>query len=412
LGRPAADPEAGEVVCILDALDECEGPRRHELIERLCGFFDNPRKHEPNKARLKFLVTSRPYVDIERRFQPLTSAVPTVRLAGEEETESISQEIEKVIKAKVQEIGKWLNLTIPVRMTLEIKLLSVTHRTYLWLKLVFGVITEQLQVTEKRLLGITDGLPETVEMAYTAISDESTDRLRAKKLLHKIVAAGRPLSLREMNVALAVKEDSSSYEGLDLESEESFRATVRNLCGLFVSVINSRIFLIHQTAKEFLIREEAMVTSVGESTRSLEYWKHSLQPTDSNLILAKICISYLLFDVFESEPFILGSRVKHDAVGNDGAPDNEVHDSEATYHWALIREALDAQKKATHAQTKALEAEAKAIDAEAKAIEAAINGEIGIEVPNETDSESCENVEISVQGLEIIKPCFVVLRSS
>jgi len=43
---------------------------------------------------------------MKRRFQPLTSAVPTVRLAGEEETESISQEIEKVIKAKVQEIGK------------------------------------------------------------------------------------------------------------------------------------------------------------------------------------------------------------------------------------------------------------------------------------------------------------------
>jgi len=54
-------------------------------------------------------------------------------------------------------------------MTLEIKLLSVTHRTYLWLKLVFDVITGQLQVTEKRLLGIIDRLPETVEMAYTAI---------------------------------------------------------------------------------------------------------------------------------------------------------------------------------------------------------------------------------------------------
>lgn len=147
-----------------------------------------------------------------------------------------------------------------------------------------------------------------------------------------IIAARHPLSLRGMNVALAVKEDSRSYEDLNLESEESFRTTVRNLCGLFVGVIDSRIFLIHQTAKEYLIREEATVTSVGESTRSLEYWKHSLQPADSNLILAKICISYLLFDVFESEPFKLGSSVKHDAVGNDGAPDNEVHDSEATYH--------------------------------------------------------------------------------
>lgn len=371
LVRAAADPEAGEVICVLDALDECEESGRHELIERFRRFFDNPDKHEPNKTRLKFLVTSRPYVDIERRFKPLTSVFPTVRLAGEEETELISREIEKVIKAKVQEIGKSLDLNDSIRMTLEAKLLGVAHRTYLWLKLVFDVITEQLQVTEKRLVGIVDRLPETVEKAYTAILNRSTDRLRAKTLLHIIVAARRPLSLREMNVALAIEEHSRSYEDLDLEPEKSFRVTVRNLCGLFVSVIDSKIFLIHQTAKEFLIRDEATMTPIDHSGPSFEYWKHSLQLTESDLVLAKACIMYLLFDVFESEPFTLEPEAESDAAQDDGAQNNEP----TNYREIGVGDVYD----------------------EVIEIEVANNEEIGIEVPNEIDSETSETTEINVQ---------------
>lgn len=371
LVRAAADPEAGEVICVLDALDECEESGRHELIERFRRFFDNPEKHEPNKARLKFLVTSRPYFDIERRFKPLTSVFPTVRLAGEKETELISREIEKVIKAKVQEIGKLLDLNDSIRMTLEAKLLGVAHRTYLWLKLVFDVITEELQVTEKRLLGIVDGLPETVEKAYTAILNRSTKPTRARKLLHIIVAARRPLSLREMNVALAIEEHSRSYEDLDLEPEESFRVTVRNLCGLFVSVIDSKIFLIHQTAKEFLIRDEATMTPIDHSDPSFDYWKHSLQPTESNLVLAKACISYLLFDVFESVPVTSRFKVESDAVQDDAAQN----------YWP----------------TNYREIGVGDVDDEVIEVEAANNEEIGVEVPNEIDSKTSETTEINVQ---------------
>ena len=298
--KAAADPEAGEVIFVLDALDECEESGRIELIERLHDFFINDPKEELNKTRLKFLVTSRPYYDIERSLKPLTSAFPSVHLTGENETDLISREIEQVIRAKVQETGDRLRLADSVRASLEKKLLSVTHCTYLWLTLILDVINNQLQVTEKRLRRIIDTLPDTIDNAYTAILDRSTDRPRAKKLLHIVVAARYPLSLRDMNIALAVQEDSRSYEDLDLEPEELFHTTLRNLCGLLVSVSDSRIFLIHQTAKEFLIRDEAIVTPSKQSIQNTGYWKHSLQPAKSNLILAKSSISYLLFDVFGS----------------------------------------------------------------------------------------------------------------
>ena len=126
-----------------------------------------------------------------------------------------------------------------------------------------------------------------------------------------------------MNVALAVKEDSKSYGDLDLEPEDVFRNIVRNLCGLFVCVIDSRIFLIHQTAKEFLAREEHMATPIDRSILSLECWKHSLQPEESNCILAQICISYLLFEVFESQPFDWDHPRLRSASESDVATDHE-----------------------------------------------------------------------------------------
>ena len=253
-------------------------------------------------------VTSRPYFDIERGFEELTSYFPTIRLAGEEETELIKREIDIVIKVRVQKIGAKLKLDYSERSSLEKDLLNITHRTYLWLKLIFEVIEQRLDITPKRLRRIVGTIPNTLDKAYEAILERSTDVEQARKLLHIIVSAVRPLTLQEMNVALAIDEYSRSQEDLDLEREDRFRTTVRNLCGLFVSVIDSRIYLIHQTAKEFLVKNDTIQPS------SLGIWKHSLEPQESNLVLVEICISYLLFTVFESDPLVIDDRVpRHEA---------------------------------------------------------------------------------------------------
>jgi ankyrin repeat protein len=301
------DPKAGEVICVLDALDECEESDRYTIIETLSRFYRHSAGEGGKNATLKFLVTSRPYYDIERRFRQLTCQLPTVRLAGEQETESISKEISLVIKARVKDIGLELGLDDSMQSSLEGELLNVSHRTYLWLKLIFDVIRNRLDVTKRRLRGIIGTLPDTVDKAYEAILAKSTDRKRAETLLHIVVSAVRPLTLKEMNIALAIKEDSRSEEELDLEEEEQFRVTVRNLCGLFVSVIDSRIYLIHQTAKDFLVCGKDAILRPSRSNSSQVDWKHSLEPVESNFVLAKICISYLLFSIFGSDPLVVNS---------------------------------------------------------------------------------------------------------
>jgi hypothetical protein len=148
------------------------------------------------------------------------------------------------------------------------------------------------------------GIPRTVDEAYNKILERSSDPGKAMRLLHIVIAA-RPLSLKEISQALLTEESHKSYDDIEQEQEPEarFRATVRDLCGLFVT-IDSKIYLLHQTAKEFLVQNESLMSCKDPSrrdslTRQLK-WEHSLQLADSNRILAKICIWYLNLLVLES----------------------------------------------------------------------------------------------------------------
>ena len=104
----ARDPEAGTIVCILDALDECREADRTKVIAKLKDFYRSAPAFggRATETTLKFLVTSRPYQDIHLAFDELTYDFPLIRLAGEEESEAISKEIGTVITAEIEKIGR------------------------------------------------------------------------------------------------------------------------------------------------------------------------------------------------------------------------------------------------------------------------------------------------------------------
>ena len=287
LTKAAVDPEAGEVICILDALDECEVSGRYTLINALNTFYKTT-SSAGSQSQLKFLVTSRPYYDIERRFAELAEGFPMIRLQGEKESEAISREINIVIKWKVSELRLRLNLDDSETSLLESELLGTAHWTYLWLKLILEVIHDEIGITKKKLRRITGTLPSTIDQAYDAILSKVRDRKKVRKLLSIIVAATRLLTLREMNIALAIEDHHRSDEDFDLENETRFGTTIRNLCGLFVSVVGGKVCLIHQTAEGFLVAK----------SRVLGGWGHPLDLVESELLLARTCIAYLMFATF------------------------------------------------------------------------------------------------------------------
>ena len=299
----AADHNAGEIICILDALDECEDKGRSQFAEALRNLYEPGR----SKFALKFLLTSRPYAHIQQDFQSLKCRLPTIHLSGESESEleKISEEINIFIKCRVEDIGVKRQLLPEEQRLLQDELIRVPNRTYLWVHLTLDVIENSVYVTTGSIRVDTSKIPKTVDEAYDKILCRSRDIEKARRLLHIIVAAARPLSLQEMALALAIKENHQSYGDLELELEPEgrFRTTVRELCGLFVTIINSKIYLLHQTAKEFLVQKESTGSmNPPDHNNGHLQWKFSLWPRNSNRILAEICIWHLLFADFENDP--------------------------------------------------------------------------------------------------------------
>ncbi|KAJ5738869.1 hypothetical protein N7493_002024 [Penicillium malachiteum] len=127
-----------------------------------------------------------------------------------------------------------------------------------------------------------------------------------------------------MRIALAIERNSRSSDDLDLEKESTFATVVRNLCGLFINIVDDHIYLIHQTAKEFLL---------SEKTTNLDSWKHSLNPVEGHLVMAEICVVYLSFAEFE------GMRRKTDLELNEFMNTHELLWYAATCWHAHIHQA-------------------------------------------------------------------------
>jgi ankyrin repeat domain-containing protein 50 len=117
------DTSAGEIVCLLDAIDECEDNGRSRLAEALCRLYTTK-----TNFNLKFL----------RGFQPLDiPELPTIHLSGESDVEmkKISREIDVFIKSRLHDIGARLKLKGDQQELLLQQFMRVPNRTYLWFTL-------------------------------------------------------------------------------------------------------------------------------------------------------------------------------------------------------------------------------------------------------------------------------------
>ncbi|GAD95644.1 hypothetical protein BC1G_06991 [Paecilomyces variotii No. 5] len=289
-----ADPCAGTTVCIIDALDECEDTMQESFAMLLRGISSSR-----EQRKLKFLVTGRPSV-FYGRLIPIETPDTEIRLMGEseQEKEHISQEIEFFINARVEAFRRQrqqLGLEDDAHEMIRDRINAVDNRTYLWLSLIFPELADNPGLAIARLRRKLDFIPKTVDEAYEKILNRTTDRSKVLRILQLVVTAARPLTLREMNMALALSEVDEVGE-LSLEPEITFQSTLKNSCGSFLDIKNSTIYLIHQTAKEFLLKCE----DVTESSSSWS-WKSSIDFEEANSFFAQICVSYLFLPQLEND---------------------------------------------------------------------------------------------------------------
>lgn len=294
LQASATDREASPVVCVFDALDECKDRDRRLLIELLCRQQLNAQRNL-GARNFKVLVTSRPYDNVERWFETATSKWPHIRIRGEDENDDIHQEINLVIEQQVRALAREFDLGIVDCDRLRQQLLKMQHRTYLWLHLAMEEVREMCRDTaDTGEIQITS-LPASVEDAYERILSKikHTQRAFAHRILLTIVGSRRPLSLEEMACALcASKATEQSLAVLGQIESARLEKQIREQCGLFVFINHSQLFLIHQTAKEFLIGQSL---NLGPK---LYQWKSCLEEKQIEREMTAVCVTYLcLYDM-------------------------------------------------------------------------------------------------------------------
>ncbi|KAE8142341.1 purine and uridine phosphorylase [Aspergillus pseudotamarii] len=288
-----SDPTSPKTICVLDALDECRPVDQKRLIQRLTDFYNQATLPTTRENWLKFLVTSRPYDDIQNNFKPITDLFPHIRLQGEQENKQIHGEIDLVVKTKVKELAETSGLPADVEQRIADQLLQMQHRTYLWLYLAIDDIRNTFQNSLRPADVSIVLVPESVYTAYEKILSRvpSGQKDIAKKILRIIVGARRPLTIEEMSMALGVAANPELGTAAAARLEPTRLSNrIRKLCGLFVFINNSKIYLIHQTAREFLIGRDIIHKPISE---------YSFELPDADKEMSQICIRYLQMDDLE-----------------------------------------------------------------------------------------------------------------
>ncbi|KXX75528.1 Vegetative incompatibility protein HET-E-1 [Madurella mycetomatis] len=296
LGSSVLDLEAGSVIFVLDALDECLESEFRDLAWMFKQLHWNMQR-QGYHGKMKTLMTCRPYEGLVTQFWDMGKQFPCIRIPGEDESEAISREVNVVIAHRVEQFAREREFPKPVEDFMRKRLLEFKHRTYLWVYLVFDFLRKYpIKKTMKGVETVITMVPDSVNQAYEKILSKYHESPIVRKALSIILGASRPLTLAEMNVALNYDTSLREIKDLDLEAENTFQSRLRSLCGLFVSVYHDKVYFLHQTAREFLLAHPLQPATSPSGPQ----WRNSITSRDAHKILAEVCVGYLnLFDADE-----------------------------------------------------------------------------------------------------------------
>lgn len=288
------DPGIGTVIFIIDGIDQCGTTT---LAKNFMKWIVHATTACPvsggNRAvcPLKILITSRATIFFQNAFM----SVPDQRLDMEAHTFDINSDIAIAIGDKMDEIQIFKSLPNAQRSEIEQYLVENSHGTFLWVSAILELLEDSLEGSKVTLHRMLKSLPKNLRDVYDKMLERIPEhyKLPAKRLLHLVLSAQRPLTVIDASIAFTVaeadgQESCMSYAPLKDTLHPNFEQLIKGYCGPMLRVIGQRIYLLHFTLREHLLTAESrnhlMVYSSRDYT-ALEEW---------NRTLANACMHYLL----------------------------------------------------------------------------------------------------------------------
>lgn len=334
-------------ICILDGLDECDEASRKQLMALISEYF-TPSTTESRTRKLRLMVLSRPDNSIKMMFDKQASKArkttsitdspryDMIRLRGEDETDAISKDIELVVHDAMEDLAD-KGMPEDLLNDVETALVTGADRTFLWTALMIQLLKDKSVegASRKEINSILHD--RSVYSIYSALLNSKTGttsstQSKARKVLSLILGAIRPLAVEELNIALAIKPDHDSFAVLKSRPKPSRRTFlsveyeivyppenhIKALCGHFIRIIQGKVYLVHQTARAFLLDEASARDRMAISVRGFYYADDSeddlwdLSDSESEQYQVSSSTDYMVVDEAQSETLMSDCSTERD----------------------------------------------------------------------------------------------------
>ncbi|KAJ5087736.1 WD40 repeat-like protein [Penicillium angulare] len=245
------DQDLGQVLIILDALDECQGEGK-EILQMMGSLLSI----DGAAAKVKILITSRPLSEIRERIETNS---PSSKVIISLDDHSLSGPISTYIDRKRPFLEKKTEDTELVDSVIE-RLKENAGMTFIWVSLLF----EQLMASRSPSLTWIEDLetaPRDLNELYRFLLNRLNDPYQAswfkycKSVLTFLMLSYRPLKFHELESFMNSPKGKLTIADITRMVQD---------CRSFLVIYRDTVYFIHQSAQDFLrankqvLREESL----------------------------------------------------------------------------------------------------------------------------------------------------------
>ena len=278
--------EAGEIFCLIDALDECEMESRRLFLAKFKKLFDSQRSKE---TFVKFIITSRRQNDIE---ESLSARNPVIRVL-QVDSGRVNRDLSKFINAKVDELSTRKNYPANLKEKVKRGLKEKAGGTFLYVSLILDDLSREkvLSSVEKKLQELPSDLNKLYDKILSQIESDYMEI--ARSVLLWVAVARRPLKKRELAIARFFESGGREENTPASNDRLNMLEDGYKCCGplIYINKVNNTINLVHQSAKEYLLG------AYLQANNDLSQCYISLDM--ANLRIFRTCWIYLSLEAFK-----------------------------------------------------------------------------------------------------------------
>ena len=240
--------QEGLVFLIIDGIDQLDKTSQEQMLRLLKSF------PEPSEklfwSRVKILLSSRSPADVPtQRFQKailnLSKAIYRAK---------IQEDVCRYLKDDLNFISARLNLPSQWRNRLEFEI-HTNAVNFLYTSLALRRLKTTHVSRGKDLERLARETLGSLEGAYDGLLDITLRSIQdARRLLHILVTALRPLTLDEIGTAFAIDKNVSTLKELEENRHSEMKLFITGTLGPLVSIRGGTVQLVHQSLKTYLLK--------------------------------------------------------------------------------------------------------------------------------------------------------------